>query len=134
MIKLENNWRQKTLENLEKDFWGKPNYDSYLVRRAHEIRKIPLSDLTNDDIAMMVRQKFSLDYIIPLAIDKLKIDILAHGETGVEGAIMDAILRVPKDFWDLNKNHWTMIKALLDDNVSIWTFKKRQDFDNAISN
>ena len=133
MIKLENNWRHKTLENLEKDFWGKPTYDSYLVRQTHEIRKIPLAELTNQDIAMMIRQKFSLDYIVPLAIDKLQIDILAHGDTGSEGAIMDAILKIPKGFWNLNKDHWTVIKKLLNDNESVWAFKK-EDFDNSISN
>lgn len=87
MINLENNWRQKTLENLENDFWGSPTFDSYLVTRVHEIRKLPLADLTNDDIAMMLRQKFSLDYIVPLAIDKLQVNILAHGDMGWAGAI-----------------------------------------------
>lgn len=134
MIKPENNWRQKTLENLEKDFWGPPTHDSYLVRRTHEIRKIPLTELNNEDIAMMVRQKFSLDYIVPLAIDKLKADILAHGNTGSDGEIMDAILKIPKDFWITNKDHWTTIKKLLDENESTWTFRKRDNFDNAISN
>lgn len=40
MAKLENNWRQKSLENLEKENWGKPTFDSYLVRRTHEISMI----------------------------------------------------------------------------------------------
>ncbi len=133
MAKLENNWRRKTLENLEKDFWGKPTYDSYLVRRTHEIRKMPLSKLNNTDIAMMIRQKFSLGYIIPLAIDKLKADILAHGDTGSDGEIMDAILKIPKEFWNLNKEYWTTIKTLLDENESVWTFRKRDNFNNAIS-
>jgi len=134
MTKLENNWRQKTLENLEKDFWGEPTYDSYLVRRTHEIRKIPLSELTNDDIAMMLRQQFSLDYLVPLAIDKLQIDILAFGDTGSEGAIMEAILKIPTDFWASNKDHWTAIRKLLDDNIMVWTFKKRDNFDDANPN
>jgi hypothetical protein len=102
-----------------------------LVRRTHEIRKMPLAELTNDDIAMMLRQKFSLDHIVPLAIDKLQVDILAYGDTGSEGAIMDAMLKIPKDFWNLNRDHWTAIKKLLDDNETIWTFKKRDNFDNA---
>ena len=134
MSKLENNWRQKTLENLEKDFWGEPTYDSYLVSRTHEIRKLPLTDLTNDDIAMMLRQKFSLDYIVPLATDKLRVDILAYGDTGSEGAIMDAILKIPADFWRVNKDYWMTIKKLLDNNQAVWTFKKRDAFDNGIPN
>ncbi len=75
MAKLEINWQQKTLENSENDYWGEPTYISYLVTRVHAIRKLPLTELTNDDIAMMLRQKFSLDYIILLAIEKLQVDI-----------------------------------------------------------
>ncbi|WP_100612249.1 contact-dependent growth inhibition system immunity protein [Confluentibacter lentus] len=133
MIKLENNWQQKTLENLEKDFWGEPTYDSYLVKRTHEIRKLPLIELTNDDIAMMLRQEFSLGYIVPLAIEKLQIDILSFGESGNEGAIMEAILEISLDFWKVNKDYWHAIYTILDDNLTIWTFN-RDKFDNALLN
>lgn len=132
MIKLENNWRQKTLENLEKVYWGKPTFDSYLVKRTHEIRKLPLSQLTNDDIAMMLRQKFSLDYIIPLAIDKLQVNALAFGDSGDEGAIMEAVLKLPADFWNSNKDYWKIIDKLLDDNLIMKTFN-RDKFDSAMT-
>ena len=69
---MDINWKYKTLEKLENDYWGHPNYDSYLVTRVHEIRKISLLELTNDDIAMMLRQKFSLDYIVPLAVERIR--------------------------------------------------------------
>jgi hypothetical protein len=133
MSKLKNNWRQQRLENLENDFWGAPTFDSYLVTRVHEIRKLPLAELTNDDIAMMLRQKFSLDYIVPLAIDKLQVDILAHGDMGFEGAIMEAILKIPADFWTLNKDYWTTINNLLNNNITVWTFKDHGNFDTAVT-
>jgi hypothetical protein len=129
-VKLENNWRNKALEKLENDYWGNPPDGSYLIKRTHEIRTLPLSVLTNDDIAMMIRQKFSLDYMLPLAIDKLQIDILAHGETGTEGAIMDAVLRMPASFWKQNSDYWMVIKTMLDDNSRRWTFK-RAEFDRS---
>lgn len=129
-IKLENNWRNKTLEKLENDYWENSPDGSYLIKRTHEIRTLPLSGLTNDDIAMMIRQKFSLDYMLPLAIDKLQKDILAHGETGTEGAIMDAVLRIPASFWKQNPDYWMFIKTMLDDNSMKWTFK-RDEFDQS---
>jgi hypothetical protein len=30
-MKLENNWKNKSLENLEKDVWSEPEYSSCLV-------------------------------------------------------------------------------------------------------
>jgi hypothetical protein len=44
-MKPENNWQYKTLENLEKDKWPTPDFNSHLVRRCHELRKIPLKNL-----------------------------------------------------------------------------------------
>jgi CDI immunity proteins len=110
--KLESNWQDKCLENLEKDYWGEPEYDSYLVKRVHAIRKVPLKEFTNDDIAMMIRQKFSLEYMIPLAIEQLHQDIMAHGDTGTDGAIMEAVLKVPSDFWENNKEQWSTIDEI----------------------
>jgi len=131
MAKLENNWRQKSLENLEKEPWGETTYDSYLVRRMHEIRKLPLAELTNDDIAMLIRQQSSLDYIVPLALDKLQKDVLAYGDSSCEGAIMDAVVQIRADFWKANKDYWSSIRDLLEKNIAVWTFDRR-DFDDAI--
>jgi hypothetical protein len=72
-MKLQVNWRQKTLENLENDYWGNPNYDSYLVRRCHELRKIPLENFSVEDLRIMIGQQISLDYLIPLALEVLTI-------------------------------------------------------------
>lgn len=41
MIKPDKNRQQKTLEYLEKDFWGKATFDCYVVKRTHETRKLP---------------------------------------------------------------------------------------------
>ncbi|HOY11898.1 MAG TPA: contact-dependent growth inhibition system immunity protein [Saprospiraceae bacterium] len=134
MTKLENNWRQKSLENLEKVYWGHPQYDSHLVIRSHEIRKLPLSELNNDDIAMMIRQQFSLDYLVPLAIEKLEVDPLAFGECGTEGAIMEAILKIDADFWMINEGYWTIVKRILDNYAECWSFKNQNKFEIANPN
>jgi hypothetical protein len=122
-------WQYKTLEKLENDYWGHPNYDSYLVTRVHEIRKIPLLELTDDDIAMMLRQKFSLDYIVPLAVDRLKMNIDTNYILESDNDIMKAVLKLPTTYWSSNKNYWIEIKQLLDDNKSNCSFKDSQNFD-----
>lgn len=34
MIKLDHNWKHKTLEKLKNEFWGLPTFDSHLVTRT----------------------------------------------------------------------------------------------------
>ena len=85
-MKLENNWRQKTLENLEKDYWDNPSYDSHLVKRCHELRKIPLDSFTTEDLRIMIGQQIGLDYLIPLALETLTIDF-SGGLVVVPGGI-----------------------------------------------
>jgi hypothetical protein len=46
MKKLENNWRQKSLTNLEKEEWFGFESDSNLISRTKELRKVPLETFT----------------------------------------------------------------------------------------
>ena len=114
-FKLESNWQYKSLENLEKEYWGDPPYPSYLVTRTHAIRKIPLKELTHDDVAMLLRQKFSLEYIVPLAIERLEINILIDED----GEVMEALLNLPAEFWFSHKSYWQTIKNLIEANKTI---------------
>ena len=79
-MKLEKKWRQKTLENLEKNFWVESDGDSHLQRRCHELRKIPLGSLTTEDLRLMIGQQIGLDYLIPLALEVLTFDLFAAGD------------------------------------------------------
>ncbi|WP_321285372.1 contact-dependent growth inhibition system immunity protein [uncultured Sunxiuqinia sp.] len=80
MTKLENNWRQKTLTNLEKDDWQHFDSDSRLIKRTKELRKVPLNKFTTEDLRIMIGQQFSLDYLITLAIETLSVNIFAEGD------------------------------------------------------
>jgi CDI immunity proteins len=98
-MKLENNWRQKTLENLENDKWISFNTDSILLKRTKELRKVPLDNFTVEDLRLMIEQHLSLDYLIPLAIEKLREDILAEGDM-YKGDLLLAVVNARQDFWD----------------------------------
>jgi CDI immunity proteins len=116
-MKLENNWRQKTLENLENDFWGKPDYDSHLVTRCHELRKLPLENFTTEDLRIMIGQEIGLDYLIPLAIEVLTIDLFAEGDF-FEGDLLKNVLAIKSEFWNNNKNYWATLDNLIKDRRS----------------
>jgi hypothetical protein len=79
-MKLENNWQQKTLENLEKEKWITFDSDSRLIKRIKELRRVPLDNFSVEDLRLMIGQRESLEYLIPLAIEKLRADILAEGD------------------------------------------------------
>ena len=113
-MKLENNWRQKTLENLEKDFWSNPDYDSHLVKRCHELRKIPLDNFTTEDLRIMIGQQIGLNYLIPLALEVLTKDLFAEG-VFFEGDLLKNVLAIKTEYWNDNKNYWLTLDALIKD-------------------
>lgn len=113
-MKLENNWRQKTLENLEKDFWSKPDYDSHLVTRCHELRKLPLDSFTTEDLRIMIGQQIGLNYLIPLALEVLTKDLFAEGDF-FEGDLLKNTLAIETIFWNNNKSYWLQLDNLIKD-------------------
>lgn len=98
-MKLENNWRQKTLENLDKEKWNTFDSDSRLIKRIKELRKVPLDNFSAEDLRLMIGQRESLEYLIPLAIEKLKADILAEGDM-YKGDLLLAVVNTRQDYWD----------------------------------
>ena len=111
---MENNWRNKTLENLEKDKWPDINEKtSRLVARCHELRKIPVGDLTVEDLRLMIGQQIGLSYLVPLAIEKLKEDILSEGDY-YPGDLLKSVLNIEIDFWKENKPLWGMIDSIVE--------------------
>ena len=99
MIKLENNWKQKTLENLEKHEWLSFDSDSRLLKRIKVLRKLPLEDFTIEDLRLMIGQNESLNYLIPLALEKLEENILAEGDF-YKGDLLLSVVNSRSEFWE----------------------------------
>lgn len=61
---LENNWRQKSIENLEKHNFGSPSEaPTNMVKRCLELCKVPLDKFTVEDLRLMIGQGFSLRHL-----------------------------------------------------------------------
>lgn len=114
-MKLESNWKQKTLENLEKDVWQDDVSASFIVNRISALGKIPLEKFTVEDLRIMIGQEIGLDYLMPLALDELRKDIWAEGDY-YEGDLLQAVLKIREDFWVNNKNHWIVLNELIKNN------------------
>lgn len=95
----------KTLEQLEHDYWGTPNYSSHLVVTCHELRKKPLKLFEIEDLRIMIGQNIGLKYLIPMALDKLSQNILAEGDM-YEGDLLTNVLNSDKKYWLENMDQW----------------------------
>jgi len=111
-MKLENNWRSKTLEALEKKKWQPADFDSFLVKRTHELRKKALNDFTIEDLRIMIGQQIGLDYLVPLALEVLKGNPFAEGDF-YEGDLLQNVLKIESWFWNDNKQYWLTINSLI---------------------
>ncbi len=88
----------KTLQELDGQVWGEPTFQSSLVIECHRARRIPLKDFTDEDLRRFIGQKFSLDYVVPLALMRL-IDEPFAGNW-YSGDILDNLLSLPNTFWE----------------------------------
>ena len=117
-MKFENNWKYKSLESLEKDFWPSinPDDESYLVRTCNRLRKIQLKDFEIEDLRIMIGQDIGLKFLLPLAIEKLEIDILIEGDY-YPGDLLSAVLTSNEEFWQKNSICWKKVIEVLDDQL-----------------
>jgi hypothetical protein len=118
MKKLENNWKDKTLENLEKLTWPKIDFDSHLVARTTQLRKMPLNEFGVEDLRIMIGQSFSLFYLIPLALEKLEENILSEGDM-MRGDLLQAVVKSDPEFWIEHPDYKRKLDELISANSKL---------------
>ncbi|MEM9444937.1 MAG: Imm8 family immunity protein [Verrucomicrobiota bacterium] len=57
----------KSIEELEGDDWGPPDFDSHVVSTCHELRKKPIKDFEIEELRFMILQNVGSEYLAPLA-------------------------------------------------------------------
>jgi hypothetical protein len=116
-MKFERNWKEKTLESLEKKMWPSLDNDegSYLVKTCHSLRKKQLKDFSVEDLRIMIGQNIGLEFLIPLALDVLKDNILADGDL-YEGDLLKSVLTSDKKYWEKSMEYWRTVKELFERN------------------
>ena len=90
---------RKTLEDLDGERWGSPTYGSHVVREAHRLRRIPIGDLTIENLRLLIGQKIGLDWLVPLALARLVDEPLAEGDF-YPGDLVTSVLRIDGAYWD----------------------------------
>ena len=82
----------KTLEELDDEDWGEPNYPSHLVTAVHRLRRKPLGEFTTEDLRIMIGQNLGLKHLLPHAMEILRENPLASGDF-YDGDLLLAVLR-----------------------------------------
>jgi len=91
----------RTLEQLDGEEWPEPNAtDTGLVRECHRLRRVPVGDLTINDLRELIGQRIGIEWLVPLALGHLDQDPLA-GEL-YPGDLLNAVLRCDQVYWDEN--------------------------------
>ena len=121
----------KTLEQLEKEYWPEPSNDSYLVKTCHNLRKKPIKDFETEDLRILIGQNISLSILIQIALDKLRINIFAEGDF-YEGDLLTNVLTSETQYWIDNKSNWQLLCEIFEENKeqlkqfeTTWEIKKQ---------
>lgn len=94
--------------------WGQPGYGDLLVERSYKARGIPLKDLENGAIRLLIGQQCNLPILLPLMFERRKIDSLLEG-THYEGDLFCAVWRVDPEFWISESSLWESVRVLSDE-------------------
>jgi hypothetical protein len=122
---MENNWKFKTLENLEKDIWPilDSNEESHLIVTCNSLRKKILIDFSVEDLRIMIGQDIGLKFLIPISIEILKENIISEGDY-YEGDLLNSVLSSDKKYWLSEKENHKTVCQIFQDNQ-----QKLKDFD-----
>ena len=91
----------KSLDELEGTTWGEPDFQSSLTLRCHELRKKKLKDFSAGDLRVMIGQKISIEYLVPLALETLVTNPFVAGDI-YHGDLLIQVLEIDKQFWNQN--------------------------------
>ena len=91
---------KRTLDVVDPPAWGPAAADATrLVRRRYELRTKPLIDFTDDDLRFMIDQGVAVDWLVSLALERLRPDGLTNGDAR-PGGLLASVLRVDAAYWE----------------------------------
>jgi hypothetical protein len=133
-LKLERNWKYRSIESLEKTNYGPvPVDESSIVQRLWRLRKIPINEFQVDDIRFMIIQGVGLNYLLIEAIDLLKENLLTEGNY-YKGDLLNSVLQIDKEKWEEFSEHWDTVDNLIKDKLNdLRTIEPKLKVDNFYS-
>jgi hypothetical protein len=103
----------KSLQELEHRDIGEATFHSHLVMECHRLHRVPLKDFTVEDLRIMIGQNISLNFLIPIALEKLAQNPLAEGSF-YAGDLLVNVLRAGLGFWSKSPDLATKLRKIAD--------------------
>ncbi len=105
--------RKKSLQELENSDWGDPESgETSMIARCLRLRRTPLEQLSTDDLRLMIGQKISPPYLVPLCLDRMELDPLLEA-TYFRGDLLKALLQLDEKFWKGHRDSLSAVRELI---------------------
>lgn len=103
----------RSIEDVEGSRWPDPPPDATrLVRRCHELRRMPLGRLSVEDLRLLVSQGVGTATVVPMALGMLRHRPLVEGDF-YPGDLLVAVLRQPADYWRSHPMESDLLREVL---------------------
>lgn len=90
-----------TLEELDGQIWGEPEFNSHLVVTCHKLRRKPIEQFTVGDLRIMIGQNIGLTHLMPKALDILKKTPFVEGDF-YPGDLLANVISAERDYFRNN--------------------------------
>jgi hypothetical protein len=89
-----------SLQQLDGEDWGESMGPTRLVMECHRLRRVPIDQLTGDNLRMLISQRIGLEYLVPRALELLTDDPLLEEDYRLyPGDLLWVLLVRPHAFW-----------------------------------
>ncbi|WP_145723841.1 contact-dependent growth inhibition system immunity protein [Nocardioides sp. J9] len=103
---------RKSLSQLEGDDWGDaPDGATPLIKKVHALRHKPVSDLSDEDLRLLLGQGEGLQWLVPIALERLELDPCASGDMA-PGALREQVARVSAEYWQRHAAERTRLESV----------------------
>jgi hypothetical protein len=109
---------EKSINELEPEVQSHlTEFESSLIATCYKLKNKKLQNYSTEDLRIMVGQHIGLTWLIPLALDKLKVDILAEGDF-YEGDLLVSVLKTSPSYWLNHSLELATFITLLEENLT----------------
>lgn len=105
--------REKTLRELEGPTWADPDYPSPMVQRIRALGSVPIRDFTLEDLRLVIGQRRGLQYLIPLALERLEENPLAEGDI-YRGDLLMSLSHPDDAFWEQHPEWRARVRTVVE--------------------